>query len=278
MKSFNHKSGKYFDIAEAKIYYEETGSKSGSVLLFLHGGFGTLEDFNIMISGLSDEFRIIGIDSRGQGKSTLGNEKLTYQQIQLDVEALLYSLDIESVSIIGFSDGGMVAYRMAISSTLKIKKIIAIDAPWSLQDLTVNKEIYAKITAESWKEKFPDSYKTYQKLNPEIDFNILTSALKEMWLDEGITGGYPDENVNKINCPTLIIRGDDDHLFSRKSATELSDSIKDAMFLNIPFAEHESFKDQPEIVKIVVNQFLDNANNSKKKNNDNRKSNLHRTS
>jgi pimeloyl-ACP methyl ester carboxylesterase len=264
MKKFNHTSGKYFDMEDASIYYEETGSKSGSVLLMLHGGFGTLEDFNSMISGLSDEFRIIGIDSRGQGKSTLGNQKLTYQRMQFDIEALLDFLNINSISIIGFSDGGIVAYRMAISSTVKIEKIIAIDARWNLADLEATKEIYSKINAESWKEKFPDSYNTYQKLNPEKDFNILTSALKEMWLDAGETSGYPNEKVNKIKCPTLIIRGDDDHLFSRKSATELADSIKGATFLNIPFAGHESFKDQSEVVKIVVNEFLGDTNNLKK--------------
>lgn len=256
MNQFNHISGEYFSVEEAKIYYEETGNKSEPVVLFLHGGFGTMEDFNPMLSSLPKQYRIIALDSQGQGKSTLGNKKLTYERMQLDIESLLHFLNIGSVSIIGFSDGGMIAYRMAISSTIKIEKIVAIDAPWSSEDLLTNKEMYSKINAESWKEKFTDSYKMYQKLNPKVDFEVLTNALKEMWLDEGLTGGYPGENVNKIKCPTLIIRGDDDHLFSRKSATKLADSIKDASFLNIPFAEHESFKDQPEIVKSVVNSFL----------------------
>ena len=62
-------------------------------------------------------------------------------------------------------------------------------------------------------------------------------------------------NVKSCNF-LLIVRGDKDHLFSRKSAAELADCIPDSTFLNIPFAAHESFKDQPEIFKIVVNAFL----------------------
>ncbi len=264
MKKFDHKSGQYFNIDKAKIYYEETGSKGGPVLLLLHGGFGTIEDFNIMLSGLPERFYVIGIDSRGQGKSTLGNEKLTYQQIQMDVEALLDSLNIDSVSIIGFSDGGMVAYRMGIASSVKIEKIIAIDAPWRLKDLDATKEILSKVTPESWSKKFPDSYNLYKKLHPEINFKILTNALKNMWLDEGLMGGYSGERVNKIQCSTLIVRGDDDHLFSRKSATELTDNIQNATLLTIPFAGHESFKDQLEIFRIVVNEFLDDNKELKK--------------
>ncbi|MEJ7822655.1 MAG: alpha/beta hydrolase [Chitinophagaceae bacterium] len=110
MKSFNHNSGQYFSIDKAKIYYEEIGMPTQPILLLLHGGFGTIENFNPIIPDLFDKYRIIGIDSRGQGKSTTGNENLTYELLQNDVEALLHYLNIESLSIIGFSDGGIVAF------------------------------------------------------------------------------------------------------------------------------------------------------------------------
>jgi len=223
----------------------------------LHGGFGTMEDFNSILGGLPEQFRIIGIDSRGQGKSTLGKLKLTYEQMQKDVETLLQFLHIEEAILVGFSDGGMVGYRMAISGTFKVKKLVAIDAPWSLNDLSSIKEILSKVTPETWKEKFPDSYNSYQKLKPDTGFVTLTNALKEMWLDSGLSGGYPDELINQITCQTLIVRGDNDHLFSRKSAAELADNIKNATFLNVPFAAHEAFKDQPEIFMKILNQFLD---------------------
>ncbi len=75
MRSFDHISGKHFDIDDAKIYCEIIGDEKNPALLFLHGGLGNIEDFNDIISELPDKFRIIGIDSRGHGKSTLGSKK-----------------------------------------------------------------------------------------------------------------------------------------------------------------------------------------------------------
>ncbi len=69
----------------ANIYYEVTGNENSPALLVLHGGFGNLEDFNIVLPELESEFKVIGVDSRGQGKSTLGKQALSYEQIQKDV-------------------------------------------------------------------------------------------------------------------------------------------------------------------------------------------------
>ncbi|WNZ25780.1 alpha/beta hydrolase [Leptolyngbya sp. NK1-12] len=64
--TFGHRSGKYLEVDEAKIYYEVIGDRDRPTLLVLHGGFGNLEDFNSVLSELKEEFQIIGIDNRGQ--------------------------------------------------------------------------------------------------------------------------------------------------------------------------------------------------------------------
>jgi len=68
MRNFNHHSGEHLEIDGAKIYYEITGKENSPALLVLHGAFGNLEDFNAILPDLDNDFRVIGIDSRGQGK------------------------------------------------------------------------------------------------------------------------------------------------------------------------------------------------------------------
>jgi pimeloyl-ACP methyl ester carboxylesterase len=256
MNKFDHQKGLHFSIGEVKIYYEEMGNPDKPVLVFLHGGLGNIEDFNAVVPLLGDDFRIIGIDSRGQGKSSLGAEGLTYKRIQLDIEALLESLDVNDITIIGFSDGGTISYRMAIESTIRIKKIVTIGATWNIKDSLSTEEIFLNITADSWKEKFPESFDSYQRLNPEPDFEKLIKAIIKLWLDKTTTG-FPNENVNKINCPTLIVRGDQDHLFSRESVCQVADLIDNAAFLNIPFAGHLAYEDQLKTFFNTLKQFLD---------------------
>ncbi len=58
MKNFDHKSGKHLQIDGARIYYEAAGNEDSPALLFLHGGFGNLEDFNTILPDLDIDFRV----------------------------------------------------------------------------------------------------------------------------------------------------------------------------------------------------------------------------
>lgn len=255
MRNFDHNSGEYLNIDGARIYYEVTGNENNPALLVLHGGFGNIEDLNIILPDIDKEFKVIGIDSRGHGKSTLGSKALTYEQIQKDVERVLQHLNIDTVSIIGFSDGGIVAYRLASLTSLKIEKLVTIGSPWHLKHIEPVKEMFLTITGESWRNKFPATYDAYQKLNPEPDFNALAQSIVKMWLD-ATSSGRPNEAVKNISCPLLIVRGDDDSLLSREGVFELSGLVKKPTLLNIPFAGHAAFEDQKEIFMIILNKFL----------------------
>jgi pimeloyl-ACP methyl ester carboxylesterase len=253
--SFDHRSGKHLEIDGARIYYEVTGHENSPALLVLHGGFGNLAEFNSILPKLRRKFKIIGIDSRGQGKSTLGSHGLAYERLQKDVERVLEHLNIDAVSIIGFSDGGVISCRLASLTTLNIEKLVTIGSRWHSRHLEQVREILSRVTGESWLKKFPDTYDAYQKLNPEPDFDALAQAIVAMWLDSS-PSGYPNEAVESISCPLLIVRGDDDHLVSRESVVELCGVVQNSTLLNIPFAGHVAFEDQRDIFMTVLNEFL----------------------
>jgi len=255
MKNFDHISGQYVSIDKAKIYYEVTGKEDGPVLLFLHGGFGTIEDFNGILPEFRKKFRVLGIDSRGHGRSTLGSKVLTYERMQKDVERVLEHLDIGTLSIIGFSDGGIIAYRLAALTSLNIEKLVTIGSSWHLKNTEPTREMFLKITGESWRNKFPTTYDAYQELNPEPDFEFLAQSLIKMWLDPN-SSGRPNEAVKNISCPLLVVRGDNDHLVSREAVVALAGMVKGSSLLNIPFAGHTAFKDQKEIFLISARTFL----------------------
>jgi len=253
--TFNHNSGQYLEVGGAKIYYEEIGNKEKPVLLILHGGLHDMENLNSIASYLSEDFRIIGIDSRGHGKSTLGDMKLTYAQMQLDTEAVLKHLKIDTVNIFGMSDGGIIAYRIAASNIIKVEKLITIGASWRVKDVIESEKVIKTITPESAKEIFPENVERYQKINPESNYGKFVQLVVEMWLDKARTG-HPDESLKDISAETLLIRGDKDFLVSLESLVELRDKINNSAFLNVPFAEHEVYEEQPQVIEIMLKQFL----------------------
>src|SRR6476659_7361763 len=106
-----------------------------------------MEDLNAIIPKIEKEFHIMGVDSRGQGKSTLGRKKLSYELIQSDIEQLLKHLGIKKINIIGFSDGGIVAYLLAVFSNLKINKLVTIGSRWYKNNVIETKEVLSAVNA-----------------------------------------------------------------------------------------------------------------------------------
>lgn len=255
MTVFNHQDGQHLQIGGAHIYYEQQGNQDGPALVFLHGGLGDVETFNTLTPHLGKTHRLIGIDSRGQGKSTLGTSPLTYKRIQQDVEAVIRHLALDTISIIGHSDGGIAALRLAASKTLQIDKLVTIGAHWALKADDPTREIYAGITAADWREMFPQEVDRYQALNPEPDFERLVDAVRHLWLDNG-EDGYPGETVRLISARLLVVRGDEDQLVSRTNAVELADRVSGATLLNMPFADHSVQESQPQGLLPILDAFL----------------------
>jgi pimeloyl-ACP methyl ester carboxylesterase len=255
---FNHKTGKYLEIDGANIYYEEIENVGKPTLLFLHSGFGTIEDFNSIVPMFSNDYHIIGIDSRGHGKSTLGTDKLTYGRLQLDVEAVVNHLQLKNIDIMGYSDGGVIAYRLAAANKISIRKIVTIGGTWSLSDAELMEKLMAGTSPEDCRNYFKQSFDFYQQHNPLPDFDQFAKCVIEMWTDK--TGdGYPHASIENINVPMLIIRGNDDYMFPLESAAELTTKVKNSLLLNIPFAPHGAFRKYPQIFEIVTKEFLNNS-------------------
>jgi len=249
---FNHKTGKYIEVDGANIYYEEIENTGKPTLLFLHGGFGNIEDFNSIVQMFTNDYHILGIDSRGHGKSTLGTSKLTYKRLQLDVEAVVNHLQLKDIDIIGFSDGGIIAYRLGAANRIPIRKIVTIGATWSLSDAELMEKIVADITLEDWKKYF---FNNYQLHNPQPDFEHFTKCVIEMWTDK-TEDGYPLASVENITVPTLIIRGNDDNAITLEGAVELTGKIKNSLLFNVPFAPHDAYRKYPQFFEVVTKEFL----------------------
>ncbi|MCX8996290.1 alpha/beta hydrolase [Rhizobiaceae bacterium BDR2-2] len=252
---FSHESGRYLDIGDARIYYEVRGNEAGEPLVLLHGGLGSIEDFNPILPGLADTYRLIGIDSRGQGKSTLGREPLTYARLEKDAVVVIRHLGVETAGIVGFSDGGITALRLAANGDVTPRRVVTIGAHWALGADDPARALYADVTAESWQAMFPESCEAYLRLNPEPDFERLTRTITALWLDDG-PDGYPGETVRAIACPLLAVRGDEDRLVSRENALELVERVPNTVFLNLPFADHSAQDDQPAILLWALQTFL----------------------
>lgn len=254
-KTFNHTTGHIVSCGDAKIYVEENGNPELPVLLMLHGGFGTIEDFNRIVPALSSRFRLVGIDSRGHGKSSLGTTKLSYKLLTDDLAKVINSMQLKEFSILGFSDGGITAYRYAARKDPRLHKIVTVGSSWEMSENDPAWAMISGMTGEIWKNMFPSSYEIYMRLNPTPDFDRFAAAVVGMWTDLS-PDGHPGMLMGQIDNEMLIVRGDNDPLTTLDSMTKLRSVTKNMSFLNIPFAEHVAFDDAPEVFLQTVSRFF----------------------
>ena len=245
----------YMDAETSRLYYEIDGNPKGAPVLLLHGGLGSISNLAPIYPYLSSDHLIISTDFRGHGKSSLGHKPLSYLQYQRDIQALLRYLDIQRYSIVGFSDGGIVGYRLAAQQAQQVDCLITIGAQWRLTDNDPSIEILQGLTAEYWCSEFADDVTAYSNENPQPDFPRLLDAVKKVWLDTS-SSGYPGALVEKIRCPTLIMRGDSDFLFSLEEAMILKSQIAQCHLANIPLTTHAAHQESPRITGEIIKQFM----------------------
>jgi pimeloyl-ACP methyl ester carboxylesterase len=256
MLQFTHTSGQHLHVDDVRLYYEVTGDRSGPPLVLLHGGLGSLADFNSILDELPRGYRVVGIDFRGHGKSTLGSANMSYQLHQRDVTCILDHLGIAACTLLGFSDGGIVAYRMAAQTPERVSALVTVGAQWRLEKDGPVHEMLRGLTAEAWEEMFPDSVEYYRSVNPQPAFSALVRAVVSSWTDL-TTEGYPGEDVRKIAAPSLFVRGDNDPLLSLQEVVELRQRVTSAQLFNIPCAGHEVHADSPGLFLAGVKAFFE---------------------
>lgn len=123
----NAKASGKVKLKDASIYYETYGS--GEPLLLLHGNSQNIYAFNFQIAALAKKFKVIAVDTRGQGKSTDETTgPLSYDLFADDMRQLMDSLHIKKASILGWSDGGNTGLIMASKYPAYVNKLATMGA------------------------------------------------------------------------------------------------------------------------------------------------------
>ena len=208
----------------------------GKPLVLLHGGvYGYINEFQNFIPKLAENFRVICIATRGHGKSEIGKEPFTYKQRAEDAFKLIRSITKDSAVVIGFSDGGYSALKLAALYPQVVKKVVAIGVGDDPKNATSQKFNY---TAASLMKSDSAFFSSRLKLMPEpARWNESLSKLNKLYNDDYMS----KETFGKIKCPVLIMSGDKDAYHSVEDVITCVKAIPDARLAIIPGCPHVVF-------------------------------------
>lgn len=242
----------------AALVVESEGS--GPPVLLLHGGLGHMGTLAGPRRALvAAGYRVVAVDARGMGRSSMGEAALSYGQLEEDALAVLGALDIAACACLGFSDGGIVGLRLTARAGSPLRALVTVGARWRVDQgrhlwPAMEKTDRRTLSAGPLAGVVSD----YERLSPDGDFDALGRASAQMWRDSGPTG-HPEDQVDAIAAPLLIAVGDRDPILSVSAALALRDRVSGSELLVLPGAGHAAFDERPELFEPALLGFLARA-------------------
>ncbi|BDD09379.1 hydrolase [Fulvitalea axinellae] len=113
----------------ASMHYRDEGNREGKVLVMIHGGFGSLQNWEGWIPYLKDDYRLISMDLLGHGLTGAYPENVYTRITERDaVHMLLQSLGVDKYTVAGNSFGGGIALEMALAYPDEVEGLILVDS------------------------------------------------------------------------------------------------------------------------------------------------------
>jgi pimeloyl-ACP methyl ester carboxylesterase len=191
------------------VRYGYAISGAGEPLLLLHGGFGTMEMFGPVLGRLEARRQVIAVDLYGHGRTALTDRPIDPVAIADDLATIVRALGFERVDVMGFSFGGMVAFRLGVQHPEVVGRLVLASAPYA------NTGFYPDIRAQQGgitRQAAPNfmqtpMYAAYKAVAPRVeDFPEFVARM-----GEAIRTPFDwSEDAKALKPTTLLIYGDSD--------------------------------------------------------------------
>ncbi|MXY96798.1 MAG: alpha/beta hydrolase [Gemmatimonadetes bacterium] len=262
-----------------RLYYEDTGS--GKPVFLIHGGGLSLGWWRKQFPVLSQRFRVIAADTRGNGRSDKTPWGHRTARYAMDVRQIIETLDLDEVTLVGWSIGARtVLSYIELFRNHRLKGVVLVDEvpsievhdppdPPDLDAETVSDppEHDAEPAAES-----PSEDETERKRRqlrsmfvsldvPDAELDVLLEESRENTPAQGVTLG-PDYQAQdwrpmlpSIDLPVLIATGGKSGAFP--GCRYMHEHIPGARMEVFEDSGHVLFYEEPDRFNAVVTAFVD---------------------
>ena len=236
---------------------------NGFPILCLHGHPGTGRSLSVFTRHLSKRFQTIAPDLRGYGDSRTQQDFLMIDHLT-DLEAVLDRYNVSRCLVLGWSLGGILAVELALKFPERVSGLVLVATsarPWGDHPpISWQDNIYTGITAilnrlqPGWQWNIDTFGKrslfrhlvqthtpaTYEYLANEAMIAYLkTSGFATRSLNVALQQGYNRlSDLNKIQCPSLVLAGEKDRHITAASSREMVRSLQNCEFHCYPNTAH----------------------------------------
>jgi len=267
-------------IHRMRFHYLDWGTAGRHPILFLHGGGLNAHTWDVVCLMLRRDYHCFALDQRGHGDSEWEPTSDYSHDSQVgDVEGFLAKLQLKRPLVVGHSMGGFAALGYAVKHPETLAGLVLVDIGPEL-NLTGSKRIRDFIAMDRVLDSVDAFVERAMSFNPRRNPTLLRRSLlhnlrqlpngKWTWKHDpnrmSIGKNFVEErlerakqildDVHKITCPTLILRGDRSDVFSDENASKFAKALPHGRWLKVPNAGHTIQGDNPAGLLDALNPFI----------------------
>jgi 3-oxoadipate enol-lactonase len=254
-----------------EINYEVHGREDAPWLVLSHSLACSVRMWDPQIAAFKDRYRVLAFDTRGHGASEAPKGPYTLEMLADDLYFLFQELRITAAHYCGLSMGGMIGQTFAL-------KHPGIFRSLSLADTT------SRYPAEAW-PTWQERIRTAETKGMEP----LAEPTLQRWFTENFRKNKPDQvdrirklilgtpvagfvgcchaipkidltaRLGEIECPILVIVGEQDPGTPVAMAREIHDNAPGSKLAVLPQAAHLANLEQPEAFDRALGDFLSSS-------------------
>jgi 3-oxoadipate enol-lactonase len=260
-----------------RIAYDRYGDGAPNhTVVFLHAFPLNRLMWAPQLEDLRGVWQVIAPDMRGHGASDVTGEAASMERMADDVHALVESIDVGRVVLVGLSMGGYVALSFMRKYGDTVRALVLADTRATADNeearaarYTLIEEVAAKgapVLAESMLPKLLSQKSVEEK----AELVVAVRRMIETTSPSGIAGALagmaerPDSTdvLAQIAVPTLVVVGAEDTVTPEADARAMADAIPGARLEVIEGAGHLSNLEQPAEFNKILREFLSNLDSS----------------
>lgn len=247
-------------VDDQKIFYQETGNPEGKPVIILHGWGCSHETVSSIARILEPSMRVFNLDLPGHGKSPEPREVWGTEEFASSIKAFIKALDLKKPSLIGHSFGGRTS--ILVASQIPIDKLVLVDSAGIKPKRSFNyyRKVYSfklmkkVVPVILGKERGHDLIEKIRNSKGSADYRAASAKMKAVMskcVNQDLKHVMPS-----INCPTLLIWGENDTATPLKDAQKMEKLIPDCGLVSFTGCGHYSFLDNPAGFRAVIKEFF----------------------
>ncbi len=249
-----------------QLAYRDVGA--GQPLLLIHAFPLSSAMWERQIDALAQKHRVVALDLRGFGASSMNTDAVSMQRYADDITRLLDQLGLSRVTVAGLSMGGYVAFALLrhhgerVSSLILADTRAQADTAEGKQGRVANAQLVEERGAGAIADQMLPkllSPNAPAALRSEVrgiieanDPRAISAALHAM-------GDRPDSTplLATIDRPTLVLVGAADELIPPADSHAMHKAIPNSRLVELPNAGHLSNIEAPDAFNHAVVEFME---------------------